>query len=49
MTLKSTQCFCCITGGQCVKELRIHVQTTNILYGVITFNYLKKNSHANIM
>ena len=27
-------------GGQCVKELRIHVRTTTILYGGITFNSL---------
>ena len=26
-------------GGQCVKELRIHVRTTTMLYGGITFTF----------
>ena len=36
-------------GGQCVKELRIHVQPTTILYGGIAFNFFYMLSSCNFL
>ena len=36
-------------GGHCVKELRIHVRTTTILYGSITFTFFSTCYHYIIL